>query len=170
MQKLLSFVEMNNPGLCFGLRLHAVVAADRCAISASKQDDRNNDFASIAYEFMSEAFSTYESEITESTTQRSAVTSIVGVLLLCQCFDKTSYETLITKTTQYAARLSKKTDQCSMVLMCSHLFFKEEVCRFYLLFQIDTQELFYSSLIFALLNHRVSIKIPNGFLNACKEH
>lgn len=51
---------------------------------------------------------------------------MIGILLSCECFETTDYEALITKTTQYAARLLKKTDQCSMVLMCSHLFFKNE--------------------------------------------
>ena len=133
MQKLLSFVEMTDPALCFSLRLQAAAAANRCAIS-SKLYNGNGDLAPITYEFMSEAFLTYESEITDSSAQKNAMVKIMGVLLSCHCFDKTDYEALITKTTQYAARLLKKTDQCSMVLMCSHLFFKDEVSLVFFLF------------------------------------
>ena len=117
---------MSDPKLCFSLRLYAAVAANNCAI-VSSNIDVNNDFAPIAYEFVSEAFLTYESEISDSTAQKNAMTRIIGVLLSCECFDTAAYEALITKTTQYSARLLKKTDQCTMVLLCSHLFFKDEV-------------------------------------------
>ena len=117
---------MTNPDLCFNLRLQAAAAANRCAL-ASVLYDRQGDLAPIAYEFMTEAFLTYEAEITDSTAQKNAMIKMIGILLSCECFEKTDYEALITKTTQYAARLLKKTDQCSMVLMCSHLFFKHEV-------------------------------------------
>lgn len=126
MQKLLSFVEMNNPLLCFNLRLHAAVAANRCA-KASANEGSKNEFSPITYEFMTEAFLTYESEITDSTHQKNAMTRVIGTLLFCDYLETSDYEGLIKKTTQYAARLLKKTDQCSMVLMCSHLFFKDEV-------------------------------------------
>lgn len=124
-QKLLSFVEMTNPDLCFSLRLQATTAANRCAIISTEHKDKS-DFSPIAYEFMSEAFLTYEAEITDSSAQKNAMIKMIGILLSCECFETTDYEALITKTTQYAARLLKKTDQCSMVLMCSHLFFKNE--------------------------------------------
>ena len=125
-QKLLSFVEMTNPDLCFSLRLQAATAANRCAIMSVEHKD-STDFSPIAYEFMTEAFLTYEAEITDSSAQKNAMIKMIGILLSCECFETTDYEALITKTTQYAARLLKKTDQCSMVLMCSHLFFKDEV-------------------------------------------
>lgn len=47
---------------------------------------------------------------------------MVGALLGCRGFAEEDYDTLITKTTQYAAKLLKKPDQCRMVTMCSHLF------------------------------------------------
>ena len=125
-QKLLSFVEMTSAELCFNLRLQAASAANNCAAISAKYDNRT-DLATIAYEFMSEAFLTYEAEITESSAQKAAMMKIIGVLLCCNRFQKSDYETLITKATQNSARLLKKTDQCSMVLMCSHLFFKDEV-------------------------------------------
>mmetsp|Transcript_3158 Transcript_3158/g.4613 ORF Transcript_3158/g.4613 Transcript_3158/m.4613 type:complete len:1282 (-) Transcript_3158:2285-6130(-) len=125
LQKLLSFVEMTNSDLCFNLRLQAAAAANCCALIAEKYDHKS-DLAPIAYEFMTEAFLIYEAEITESSAQKNAMVKMIGILLSCDCFERTDYEALITKTTQYAARLLKKTDQCTMVLMCSHLFFKDE--------------------------------------------
>merc|ERR1712157_434772 len=53
------------------------------------------------------------------------ITSMVGTLLQCGSFLKDDYDALITKTTQYAAKLLKKPDQCRMVLLCSHLFDKD---------------------------------------------
>ena len=47
---------------------------------------------------------------------------MVGTLLSCRNFSEEDYDTLITKTTQYGAKLLKKPDQCRMVTMCSHLF------------------------------------------------
>ncbi len=118
---------MTSAELCFNLRLKAASAANNCAVASTKFGN-DGDFATIAYEFMSEAFLTYEAEITESSAQREAMMKIIGVLLACDNFHRSDYETLITKATQNSARLLKKTDQCSLVLMCSHLFFKDEVC------------------------------------------
>lgn len=86
------------------------MAADRCAFSA------------IAYEFVSQASILYEDELTDSKAQVRALSMIVGTLLACRHFQADDYDTLITKTTQYAAKLLKKPDQCRMVSLCSHLF------------------------------------------------
>jgi vacuolar protein sorting-associated protein 35 len=55
--------------------------------------------------------------------QVNAITTMIGILLSCKSHGFKDYETLITKVTQYAARLLKKVDQCKMVVLCSHLFF-----------------------------------------------
>jgi len=47
---------------------------------------------------------------------------MVGTLLSCRNFSAEDYDTLVTKTTQYAAKLLKKPDQCRMVTLASHLF------------------------------------------------
>ena len=36
-------------------------------------------------------------------------------------FNEEEYDTLITNTTKYAAKLLKKTDQCRMVAQCAHI-------------------------------------------------
>lgn len=167
LQKLLSFVEMTNPDLCFHLRLQATAAANRCAI-ASKDHKPHDYFAPIAYEFLSEAFLTYEAEISESSAQKKAMTKIIGTLLFCECFDTSDYEALITKTTQYAARLLKKTDQCSMILRSSHLFFKDEVCPLchYLKIYLCHTYLLYIILVL----HSIHTRTLNAYWNVYNEH
>lgn len=64
----------------------------------------------------------YEDELSDSKTQVAALKSMVGTLVSCTHFSAEDYDTLITKTTQYAAKLLKKPDQCKMVTLCSHLF------------------------------------------------
>jgi hypothetical protein len=71
---------------------------------------------------MRQAFVLYEDELTDSKTQIRALASMVGTLLKCRNFEEGDYDALITKTTQYAAKLLKKPDQCRMVTLCSHLF------------------------------------------------
>ena len=98
------------PGLSLKLFLQGAVAADQCG------------FNLIAYEFVSQASILYEDELSDSKAQVRALISMVGTLLSCRNFSEEDYDTLITKTTQYGAKLLKKPDQCRMVTMCSHLF------------------------------------------------
>jgi vacuolar protein sorting-associated protein 35 len=60
--------------------------------------------------------------MSDSKAQLRALSMMVGTLLECRNFEGGNYDTLITKTTQYAAKLLKKPDQCRMVTVCSHLF------------------------------------------------
>ena len=71
---------------------------------------------------MSQASILYEDELTDSKAQVRALSIMVGTLLSCRNFNTEDFDTLITKTTQYAAKLLKKPDQCRMVTLCSHLF------------------------------------------------
>jgi len=122
-QKTLTVLKMSCPNLCFSLTLHAAATADNCATVASQHGENKEDLNPITYEFMTQALLLYESEISDSKCQPQAITSIVGTLLSFRSLETSEYEALITKTTQYAARLLKKPDQCKMVLLCSHLFF-----------------------------------------------
>lgn len=69
-----------------------------------------------------QAFILYEDELTDSKAQVRALVSMAGTLLSCEGFDHADYDSLATKTAQYAAKLLKKPDQCRMVTLCSHLF------------------------------------------------
>jgi vacuolar protein sorting-associated protein 35 len=103
--------NINPPRFSLKLFLQAAITADKCQ------------FKAIAYEFMSQAFILYEDELTDSKAQLQALILMVGTLLSCRNFESDDYDSLITKTTQYAAKLLKKPDQCKMVTLCSHLFY-----------------------------------------------
>ena len=127
--------------LSLKLFLEAAQAADQCEAAP---------FKLIAYEFITQvrlvtaevslsstkllfplppqlpntqAFLLYEDELTDSKTQIRALASMMGTLLKTRNFDESDYDALSTKTTQYAAKLLKKPDQCRMVAMASHLFY-----------------------------------------------
>ena len=50
-----------------------------------------------------------------------------GTLQGCNNLGVENYDTLIKKTTQYSAKLLKKSDQCRMVQLCAHLFWSRPV-------------------------------------------
>ena len=54
---------------------------------------------------------------------------MVGTLIQTRRFEESDYDALATKTTQYAAKLLKKPDQCRMVAMASHLFYVAKEVR-----------------------------------------
>ena len=122
-QSLVANLNMQDGEQCFKLYIQAAAAADCCASVVGSRGGNTGDFAPIAYTFFTEAFLAYETGISDSKVQVNAITTMVGALLSCKAFSSSDYETLITKVTQYAARLLKKIDQCKMVMLCSHLFY-----------------------------------------------
>jgi len=102
------------------LFLQTSLAADRLAGSG-----RGNDYTAIAYEFIVQSFIIYE-EMDNSKQQRAAINQIIGSLYQCVNFEKEEYENLVTRVTQYAAKLLKKPDQCRMVSLCCNLFWAYE--------------------------------------------
>eukprot|EP00985_Skeletonema_marinoi_P025359 scaffold18558_cov115-Skeletonema_marinoi.AAC.5 len=124
LQKTVAILAPINPELAFKLYLEIAAATDLLAYSIKLSfESSSNEFSSISYDFLTQAFLVYEDEISESSAQVRAITSIVGTLLSCRTFEKTDYEALITKTAQYSAKLLKKPDQCRMVCLCSRLFY-----------------------------------------------
>ncbi len=107
--------------------LNAITAASSCFFVAAQGGFDGSEFAPVAYEFFTEIFNIYESSILESNVQQKILVDLIGSLLVsAKCFGQSDYESLITKVTQYSARLVKKTDQCKTVMLCSHLFYSEE--------------------------------------------
>ncbi|XP_057653454.1 vacuolar protein sorting-associated protein 35 isoform X2 [Diorhabda carinulata] len=76
----------------------------------------------VAYEFMSQAFSLYEDEISDSKAQLAAITLIVGTLEQISCFSDENSDPLRSQCALAASKLLKKPDQCRGVATCSHLF------------------------------------------------
>jgi len=90
------------------------------------KEPTSGDIGSIAYEFISQAFSIYDDEMNDSKVQFRSISSLIGCLLSCNMFEKGDYESLITKTAQCGARLLKKPDQCKIIMLCSHLFYRND--------------------------------------------
>lgn len=126
LQKLVASIATKNSELGFKLYLESALIADKCAFinMKNKVTTLACDFNGIAYEFMAQAFILYEDEITDSKVQYRAITSVVGTLIASRSFVNVDYESLATKVTQYAAKLVKKPDQCKMIILCSHLFYR----------------------------------------------
>jgi vacuolar protein sorting-associated protein 35 len=118
--EVLTALAPHDATLALKLFLEAARAADRCEAAP---------FKLIAYEFVTQAFLLYEDELTDSKTQIRALASMVGTLIQTRRFEESDYDALATKTTQYAAKLLKKPDQCRMVAMASHLFYVAKEVR-----------------------------------------
>ncbi len=71
---------------------------------------------------MSQAFSLYEDEISDSKAQLSAITLIIGCLQQMGCFGEENHSPLVTNCALASAKLLKKPDQARAVGICSHLF------------------------------------------------
>ena len=76
----------------------------------------------MAYEYMSQAFSLYEDEISDSRAQLAAITLMIGTLEQMKCFSEENHDPLRTQCALAASKLLKKPDQCRGVQVCSHLF------------------------------------------------
>jgi vacuolar protein sorting-associated protein 35 len=71
---------------------------------------------------MSQAFSLYEDEISDSRAQLAAITLIISTFQQMSCFSEENHDPLRTQCALAAAKLLKKPDQCRGVMTCSHLF------------------------------------------------
>ena len=100
------------------LLLEAALTADKMT---NGREGAN--FAPVAFELLSQCFTMYEERISEASAQRRSVTALIGGLLRSTSLSESNYESLITKTAQFSAKLPQKADQCRMVAECSHLFF-----------------------------------------------
>ncbi|ELU14760.1 hypothetical protein CAPTEDRAFT_161426 [Capitella teleta] len=90
------------------------------AVAAGNIDFENHE--TVAYEFMSQGFSLYEDEISDSRAQLAAITLIIATIERMSCFGEENHEPLRTQCALAASKLLKKPDQCRGVGVCSHLF------------------------------------------------
>jgi vacuolar protein sorting-associated protein 35 len=79
-------------------------------------------FEAISYEFLAQALTIYEDEISDSKAQFQAITVICATLCQLRSLSEENYDTLITKATQHSAKLLKKEHACQAVFNCAHLF------------------------------------------------
>ncbi|XP_041969510.1 vacuolar protein sorting-associated protein 35 [Aricia agestis] len=78
----------------------------------------------IAYEYLSQAFSLYEDEISDSKAQLAAITLIIATFEQIDCFGAENAEPMRTQCALAASKLLKKPDQSRAVALCAHLFWK----------------------------------------------
>ena len=76
----------------------------------------------VAYDFMTQAFSLYEDEISDSKSQLAAITLIISTFEQMTCFSEENAEPLRTNCALAASKLLKKPDQCRGVVTCASLF------------------------------------------------
>jgi vacuolar protein sorting-associated protein 35 len=119
LQKTIAMLAKSNPEL--GVRLYLQTAATADALAALGKRD---EFRPIMYELISQAFTLYEDEIGDSKAQSRNIKLLIGTLLACRAMSNEEYESLIPKAAQYSAKLLKKPDQCQMVALCAHLFYR----------------------------------------------
>ncbi|XP_065913927.1 vacuolar protein sorting-associated protein 35-like [Dysidea avara] len=103
------------PEICLRLFVQGALAADQI------QDE------TITYEFISQAFSLCEGDISDSKAQQAAIMLIVAVVEQLTCLGEENHETLRTNSAMACSRMLKKPDQCRGVAMCAHLFWSGKV-------------------------------------------
>ncbi|KAF2360963.1 Vacuolar protein sorting-associated protein 35 [Trinorchestia longiramus] len=81
----------------------------------------------VAYEFMSQAFSLYEDEISDSKAQLSALTLIIATVQQTRNFTEENHQPLRTNCALAASKLLKKPDQARAVTTCAHLFWSASI-------------------------------------------
>jgi len=117
-QETVALIGKPNAEIAVKLFLEVALVAD----SMAKGDDATL-YAPVAYELLSQSYALYEERISDPKSQLRCVTAMIGTLLTCKSLSESDYETLITKTAQFSAKLTRKADQCQMVAECAHLFF-----------------------------------------------
>lgn len=121
-KKVLEFVHQtmtkalgpDYPLITFRLYLNAAQASNVCG------------FSNITYEFTTQAYYLYETAIADSKEQIDAITLMVGHIQNLRILSEEEYETFSTKTTLYASRLLRKSDQCRMLSLCANLFWSPD--------------------------------------------
>ena len=121
-QETIATLAKYNPEKAAKLYLDVSLAADSFA-KLAKDGSAETDFAPIAYEFLTQAFSLYDEQISEEKAQYRCIQAMCGTLLASRSISREDYENLITKTAQFSAKVLKKSDQCQLVALCAHLFY-----------------------------------------------
>jgi vacuolar protein sorting-associated protein 35 len=119
---------------------------------AGAVDFKNHE--TVAYEFISQAFTLYEEEVSDSKAQLAAITLITGTFERTTCFGEENHEPLRTQCALAAAKLLRKPDKCRGVINCSHLFWsgrtKDSVDEVGVAVATDTPTYYYHSVIVQL--------------------
>jgi vacuolar protein sorting-associated protein 35 len=103
------------PDLALRLFLQGALAADRIGLEKE------------AYEFVIQAFTVFEEDISDSKAQVASLVLIIATFEQMHNLGEDNHETLRTNSTRSASKLLKKPDQCRTVATCAHLFWSGRV-------------------------------------------
>jgi len=121
-QETIHSLAQHSPEKGVKLYLDISLAADTFA-KLTKDGSGETDYVPIAYELLTQAYSLYEVQVTEEKAQFRCIQAMCGTLLASRSISKEDYESLITKTAQFSAKVLQKPDQCQLVALCAHLFY-----------------------------------------------
>lgn len=101
------------PELCLRLFLEAALNVSKINIETREQ---------VAYEFISQAFTIYEEEISDSKAQVACLQSIIGTAYEIKFVQEENLNPLRSQCCKNGANLVKKSDQCKAILAAAALF------------------------------------------------
>jgi vacuolar protein sorting-associated protein 35 len=78
-------------------------------------------FPNQTYDFLEQAFSIYEDQITDSKSQYSCLMGIANALELTRSIDEEQFNTLALRTAQFGGKLLRRVDQARAIVSASHL-------------------------------------------------
>jgi len=78
-------------------------------------------FPNQTYDFLEQAFSIYEDQITDSKSQYSALMGIANTLQSTRSLDEEQFNTLALRTAQFGGKLLRRVDQARAIVCASHL-------------------------------------------------
>ncbi|BES91758.1 vacuolar protein sorting [Nesidiocoris tenuis] len=116
-QTILDLVKADYPELSLRLFLQGTLAIGEIRFA---------NYETIAYEFLSQAFTLYEDEVCDSKSQLGAITLLVGTFERLSCFSQENTEPVRTQCALAASKLLKKPDQCRAVCTSAHLFWSSK--------------------------------------------
>jgi vacuolar protein sorting-associated protein 35 len=122
-QETIELISKNDPEKGIKLYVEASAFADRNVGKTTLLDNDGTDMATISYELLRLAMTLYEDKITDPKSQCRCITSFSGSILALKSVNKENYESLITRTAQFAAKIVLKPEQCQLVALCAHLFY-----------------------------------------------
>lgn len=83
-------------------------------------------FPNQTYDFLEQAFSIYEEQITESKTQYSSLMGIANTLQSTRSLDEEQFNTLALRTAQFGGKLLRRVDQARAIVCASHLWWAQD--------------------------------------------
>ena len=83
-------------------------------------------FPNQTYDFLEQAFSIYEEQITESKSQYSSLMGIANTLQSTRSLDEEQFNTLALRTAQFGGKLLRRVDQARSIVCASHLWWAQD--------------------------------------------